>query len=110
MIKRSKEEWFAHFEAHALSGQSMQAYCKSHGLCNRHFSQRRKQLGWEVKESIVRTATGVSHKRFVPVQLNQEVEVAAVSDVIQLQHGNLRLTFPASIKASWLATVVKSLT
>ena len=108
MIKRSREEWFAHFEAQALSGQSMQSYCQLHGLCNRHFSQRRKQLGWHVEEKITRTHSGICHERFVPVQVQSRLPVSESGKVV-LSCSGLRLECPAEVSASWLVEVMKGL-
>lgn len=46
MVIRSREEWLELFAEHAGSGMTAQAFCGARGLCPKHFSLRRKQLGW----------------------------------------------------------------
>ena len=43
---RSDEEWSRLFTVHSQSGQSAASFCKDKGLCPKHFSLRRKQLGY----------------------------------------------------------------
>lgn len=50
MVIRSREEWLELFSEHARSGMTARAFCGARGLCPKHFSLRRKQLGWPRKE------------------------------------------------------------
>ena len=108
MIKRSKEEWFSLFESQELSGQSAMVFCRERGLCNKHFSLRKKQLGWQVEETVTRTTTGVKRQRFVPVQLNNSVSKPA-GDLIHVDYQGISVRMPSTIDSVWLVSVLKGL-
>lgn len=43
MTKRAKAEWQSLFEAFAVSGLSMAAFCRQHALCAKNFSAKRRE-------------------------------------------------------------------
>ncbi len=107
-MKRSPEDWFALFEAQALSGQSIKSWCGSRSICSKHFSRRRKQLGWEVEETVTRRGSGIGCERFVPVEIQPKLEVPK-SEKVVVYYSELRLEFPVGVSSSWLVEVLTGL-
>jgi len=96
MVKRSREEWRALFEAQAQSGQTAAAFCRAQGVDPRYFSVRKRQLsGAEPKAR----ATGFAHARVIPAV-----------ERLELVAGGVRLVLPASLPVSYLAELVRALT
>lgn len=96
-MKRTKEQWQALIEAQASSGQSAAQFCQQHGLDDKYFSLRKKQLRQPLPESV-----------FVPTTRISGVSPAGKS-AFTLIHGRCALQFHDAPPAAWLATLVQAL-
>lgn len=102
MKRRSHDEWRVLFAGQEASGLSAAEFCQQNDLCPKHFSLRRKQLGWEPDK----IGTG-----FVRAHLKRDlvdVVVAAPSSlVIHCSAG--QLAFGVLPQPGWLAQLLKAL-
>lgn len=99
MKKRSREEWRELFTQQEASGLSAAVFCKQNDLCPKHFSVRRKQLGWkagEVETGFVRA-----------VKQETDAHRMTTSLVIHCHVG--QLVFGALPQPGWLAQLLKAL-
>ncbi|MES2824200.1 MAG: IS66 family insertion sequence element accessory protein TnpB [Pseudomonadota bacterium] len=103
MIKRSEQEWRALFAQQAASDISAQQFCKANGLCPKHFSVRKKQLGLRgsrTENAFVRVASAAPAVR--------DASVVTPSRVM-IRHECTTLTFDAFPSAIWLAQLLRAL-
>lgn len=101
MIKRTREQWLALFEAHRASGMTAAAFCKERGLCAKHFSLRRRQL----KDT--REEANQAKRRFVKALSTAAVENETSHPVV-LRGAFGEFHFPPGISPLWLAAFVKA--
>jgi len=105
MSKRTLKQWQSLFSAHRQSGLSIAAFCKANGLCNKHFSHKRRQLE-QKGDAISKAATPfVRATRTVPSPERSIVAPAA----IRWRGVYGELSFPLSVTPEWLAAFVKAL-
>jgi len=102
MIKRNEQEWRALFAQQAASGISAQQFCKANGICPKHFSVRKKQLG------LRGSRTEKAFVRVAPVPMVRDASVVAPSRFI-IRHEHAVLTFEALPSAIWLAQLLRAL-
>ncbi|MDO8343395.1 MAG: IS66 family insertion sequence element accessory protein TnpB [Cellvibrio sp.] len=93
MARLTQVQWRALIEKQAASGQTAMAFCAEHGIDNKYFSTRKKQLMTQSTES-----------RFVAVT-TKPLE----NQSIQLHIGAVQLCIPASVSPQWLVDVIKAL-
>jgi hypothetical protein len=93
MARLTRAQWRALIDAQAASGQTAMAFCAAHGIDNKYFSTRKKQLATQPNES-----------RFVAVTTS-----SLENQSIQLYVGAAQLRIPASVSPQWLADVIKAL-
>jgi hypothetical protein len=103
MIRRSKEEWQGLFAEQATSGVSAQQFCKAKGLCSKHFSMRKKQLGLRGSRPEKAFVRVVSTKPVVPIAAS-----ASGAEWI-VRYECATLTFEALPPAAWLAQLLRAL-
>ena len=60
MVKRSDSEWQALFNEHESSGLTAAAFCRGKSICAKHFSLRKRQLGWASSGAFVQVTPAVS--------------------------------------------------
>lgn len=60
MVKRSQSQWGALFAEHESSGLSAAEFCRRQSLCPKHFSVRKRQLGWKSSSSFVQVKPAIS--------------------------------------------------
>ena len=97
MIRRTKTQWQALFEAHEQSGQTATAVCREHQVNPKYFSLRRRQL-----------ADGDAHRAslFTPVSLRK----ASVNERLTLRDPSGAIVeLPASMSPQWLAQLLRAL-
>lgn len=102
MIKRNEQEWRALFAQQVASGISAQQFCKANGLCPKHFSVRKKQLGLRGSRS------DKTFVRIAPAPMVRDVSVVAPSR-LSIRHEHTVLTFEALPPAIWLAQLLRAL-
>jgi hypothetical protein len=103
MIRRSKEEWLGLFAQQAASGVSAQKFCKANGLCSKHFSMRKKQLGLRGSRHEKAFVRVVPTKPVVPVAAS----TSGTEWVVRYERATL--TFEALPTAAWLAQLLRAL-
>ena len=97
MARRAQADWRVLTQAQASSGMTAAAHCRKHGINQKYFSFRRRQLGIK--------ATAPS-SRFVAVKLSG----TSRSEVLRLQIGaSATLEFPPSVDTAWLAGLLRTL-
>ena len=96
MAQRSQADWRTLIEAQASSGMTAAAFCRKHGINQKYFSFRRRQLG----------ARPVSVSKFVPVVMSG----ASSAAVFRLRVGSdMALELPQRVDAAWLAELLRAL-
>lgn len=105
MSKRTPEQWQSLFSAHYQSGLSITAFCKTNGLCNKHFSLKRRQL--EQESDAISTAATPFVRATTTVSSSARSTVAPTAIRWRGVYGEL--SFPLSVTPEWLATFVKAL-
>jgi len=101
MIRRSKAQWLALFEAHDKSGLTATAFCREHQLNPTYFSQRRKQL---VDETLSSSHKAVGASRFV----SAIVDASPRRDVV-VSVGAVSVAIPLMADPQWAAHLIKHL-
>lgn len=96
-MKRTKEQWQTLIEAQTHSGQSAAQFCQQHGLDDKYFSLRKKQLHQALSESA-----------FVPAARIPDTTPIGKS-AFTLSFGRCTLHFNEAPPAAWLATLVQAL-
>lgn len=96
-MKRTKEQWQALIEAQIHSGQSAAQFCQQHGLDDKYFSLRKKQLRQPLPESAFVPATRISDT------------CSTGKSAFTLICGRCTLHFNEAPPAAWLATLVQAL-
>ena len=96
-MKRSKEQWLTLIEAQTHSGQSAAQFCQQHGLDDKYFSLRKKQLRQALPEPA-----------FVPATRISDTPPTGKS-TFTLSYGRCTLHFDEAPPAAWLATLVQTL-
>ena len=97
MARRSQADWRALIEAHPTSGTTAAAFCRKHGINQKYFSFRRRQLG--VKQA-------AASSQFVPVKSSDGLR----AEVLRLRVGSTTtLELPASVEPVWLAGLLRAL-
>lgn len=99
--RRSKEDWQKLILRQVESGLSAQQFCRSHDVCPKYFSIRKKQLG-------------LRQSAFVPVlqskRANPEIPATTLKSAsLVLRHGECCLHFEAIPDSAWLAQLVREL-
>ena len=102
MSKRSKEQWFALFDQHAKSGQSIAQFCKQQGICAKHFSYRKKQL-------LTASANKQADTQRAFVKASERSVTHKAPPEVVLQHGRSHITLPLNTDANWLASLLLAL-
>lgn len=97
MARRSKQEWFALFEAHEKSGISAAEFCREHQLCAKYFSLRKQQLGWALQQS----------RTFLPIVITPDTEGG--KDSLELRWGEMGLSIPSTLSPLWVSQLMKAL-
>lgn len=100
MIKRSAEEWRTLFAQQAASGLSAAQFCKEQGLCNKHFSVRKKQLGVADKDPVMGFVRAVRVRASKP-----KVSVKQDSGLV-IRCGQCLLQFESMPSPEWLASLM----
>jgi len=75
-------------------------FCRERELCPRYFSKRKKQLGFGVLQQ--QPATKL-------VKIHRAKPIAAMAEVIILQHGGTQMKVPCNQSPQWLADLVRAL-
>ncbi|HWV13874.1 MAG TPA: IS66 family insertion sequence element accessory protein TnpB [Cellvibrio sp.] len=96
-MKRTKEQWQALIEAQLNSGLPAAQFCQQHGLDDKYFSLRKKQLRQPVPEST-----------FVPATRASNMPPTGAS-ALTLTYGRCSLQFNDAPAATWLASLVQAL-
>lgn len=102
MIKRNEQEWRALFAQQAASGISAQQFCKANGICPKHFSVRKKQLGLRGSRS------EKAFVRVAPAPMVRDVSVVS-SSRLSIRYEHAVLTFDTLPPAIWLAQLLQVL-
>jgi len=97
MTRRTKAQWHALFEAHAVSGLTAAAFCREHELNPKYFSLRRREFGGGTKK---RTSS------FVPVSA---IKVSGHDRIIVRDPFGMSVELPLGIEPKWLAELLRSL-
>lgn len=97
MARRSQADWRALIEAQVSSGMTAAAFCRKHGINQKYFSFRRRQLG---------AKASAPSSRFVPVKLNG----VSRPELLRLRVGaSTTLELPPSVDVVWLAELLRTL-
>lgn len=97
MARRSQADWRALIEAQVSSGMTAAAFCLKHGINQKYFSFRRRQLG-------AKAASPSS--RFIPVKLSG----VSRAEMLRLRVGtSTTLELPPSVEPEWLAGLLRAL-
>ena len=97
MVRRTRSQWQALFEAHASSGQTAAVFCREQGVNAKYFSLRRRQLG-ETREQLASSFVAVS------------VEGIDRREKITVRDGRgVTIELPLAIEPRWLAQLVQAL-
>jgi cell fate regulator YaaT (PSP1 superfamily) len=97
MIRRSTEQWLSLFQQQTESGLSAAEFCKQQGLCDKHFSLRKKQI-----------LAG----NFIPVVKPQKEKNVSIPDNktgMQCRLNCCVLQFDSLPDAVWLSQLIKAL-
>ena len=97
MTRRTKADWQALVDAHASSGQTATAFCRTHGLNSKYFSMRRRALVG---------APAKLKPKFSPVLL---APVLHSGDIRVECAGGVVLRLPSSVEPMWLAGLLRAL-
>jgi hypothetical protein len=99
MVKRTKEEWRGLFAEQAGSGMTERGFCLDHGLCQKYFNLRKKQLGLATKAP--------RPSAFVRVQNAPPLEIPRTPSVV-LRLGRCELEL-RDVSSDWLVGLIKAL-
>ena len=102
MNKRSEQDWRDLFTAQVASGISAQQFCKANGLCPKHFSVRKQQLGLRGSRQEKAFVRVVPAKPVAPV-------VASTPTGLIVRHEHAALAFETLPPAGWLAQFLRAL-
>ena len=100
MNRRSKEQWLSLFQQQTDSGLSAAEFCKQQGLCDKHFSLRKKQL-LPSTEAFVRVVK--------PSPLKTKTVLPENKINMQCRIGSCLLQFESVPDAVWLSQLIKAL-
>jgi hypothetical protein len=104
MIKRSREEWETLFTEQAAGGLSARQFCVERGLCDKHFSMRKKQLQGTPPSSLPAPAPA-----FVRVQkVNSPKSPSSESARVILRYGHTEIDLHDA-SPEWLAQLLMAL-
>lgn len=101
MTRRTQAQWRELFQAQAASGLGAAAFCRTHGVCPKYFSLRRRQLS---KGGEADDAARVS--AFVPVAVQRSTDALTVE--VRLG-ATLSLGVPVAVAPRWLVEVLHGL-
>ena len=99
MVNRSDSEWRRLVAEQVASGLSAAAFCRKQGLCPKHFSLRRKQLGAVPKAA----ESKVKQSAF------SAAKVPAALPVMEVHWQEAKLRLPVGVSALWVASLLKAL-
>lgn len=92
MGRRTSEQWQALLTEHTQSGLTVAAFCRQHGINQKYFYLRRKQLSVSTKSA------------FIPVSV-----VAQPRTEMQLDYREASLQLPPDVSPQWLASLMRNL-
>lgn len=95
-VNRSQAQWREIIQQHINSNLSIVDFCREHNLSTTTFYSARKKLS-------------AIPKNFVKAKVTQQIEVSAEQANILITVGQASVSLPATISASYLASVLKEL-
>ena len=104
MIKRTSEQWYELFAQQMASGLSAQQFCKQNDLCPKHFSVRKKQLGFVTPKASGDFIRVVKKKTSLPPPVSRDKDIQCI-----FRRGDCTLHFDAIPSTEWLAQLLRAL-
>jgi len=101
MIRRTVLQWQALFDEHRASGLTAAAFCREKQLCQKYFSQRRKQLA--------KNKGSADSSAFIKTKAQAMSPSVIGMGRITLCTIAGELSLPATVEPEWLASLIRAL-